>query len=305
MNNSQIKPHSVEDIKQKMLVEYTFQGKIDLHPIQNVKSIENADEGSLAWCSPDREDKEAVIKATKASIIICDPTVSLTKEQLSSKGFFIVENPKLAFSRLLRNIINEEIKSGLHSTATIHPDAVIAESAYVGPNTYIGKCEVGENTVLHGNSFVYDGTKIGKNVVIEAGAILGAEGFGMAKTEKGNWERFPHIGGLEIHDFVEIGAGTTIDRGSLGNTIIGEGTKVSKSAHISHNVVIGKNCLITGCVSIAGSTKIGNNVWISPNATILNKLNIGNNVFISIGATVTQDIKDNHQAIGRKILPKT
>ncbi|MAO65799.1 MAG: UDP-3-O-(3-hydroxymyristoyl)glucosamine N-acyltransferase [Balneola sp.] len=296
---------TLEDLKQNLLVDFDFRGNADIDFVDNVKSISEANEHSVVWCSPDREDKQELVEKTKAHLIICDDSIQFTDALLKEKGFFVVKNPKLAFTRLLRNIASENFEPGIHQTATIHPEAEIADSVYVGPNSYIGKCTIGENSILHGNNFVYDGTSIGNGVVIEAGAILGAEGFGLAKTDEGAWERFPHIGGLEIHDRVEIGAGTTIDRGTLDNTIIGEGTKISKSAHISHNVRIGKNCLITGCVAISGSTTIGDNVWISPNATILNKLTIGNNVFISMGATVTQDIKDNFQALGRKILPKT
>jgi UDP-3-O-[3-hydroxymyristoyl] glucosamine N-acyltransferase len=297
--------YTLEELKQKLSVEFEFHGNIEDNYIDNFKSILDADEHSLVWCSPHRNDKQQLVEKTTARLIICDDSIELTESLLKEKGFFVVKNPKLAFSRLLRNIVSEKIQPGIDETATIHPEAQISKSAYIGPNTYVGKCVIGEHSILHGNNFVYDGTTIGENVVVEAGAILGAEGFGMAQTEDGEWERMPHIGGLEINDRVEIGAATTIDRGTMENTVIGEGTKISKSAHVSHNVRIGKNCLITGGVMISGSTTIGDNVWISPNATVLNKLNIGNNVFISIGATVTQDIKDNFQALGRKILPKT
>tara|TARA_R110001599_G_scaffold150929_2_gene335185 strand:- start:41520 stop:42422 length:903 start_codon:yes stop_codon:yes gene_type:complete len=295
---------TLEDINEKLSVSFKFKGNNELEYVDNFKSILDADEYSIVWCSPDKENKLELISQTAAKLIICDNTVQLNASLLEEKGFIIVENPKLAFTRLMRSVFPVNSETGIHKSATIHPDAQIASSAYVGPNTYVGKCKIGKNTVLQGNNYVYDNTTIGDEVVIEAGAILGAEGFGMAKTDEGKWERLPHIGGLEIHDHVEVGAATTIDRGTLDNTVIGAGTKISKSVHISHNVQIGKDCLITGCVAIAGSTTIGDNVWISPNATLLNKLKIGNNVFISVGATVTQDIKDNFQALGRKILPK-
>ena len=296
---------TLEDLKNKLSSEFVFRGNEEVDFLDNFKAILDANRHSVVWCSPARDDKQVLVEQTDARIIICDDSIKFTDALLQEKGFFVVKNPKLAFSRLLRRFVSERYKPGIHETATIHPEAQVSETAYIGPNTYIGKCTIGENSILHGNNFVYDGTSIGNEVVIEAGVILGAEGFGLSKNENGAWERFPHIGGLEIHDRVEIGAGTTIDRGTLDNTVIGEGSKISKSAHISHNVRIGKNCLITGCVAISGSTTIGDDVWISPNATILNKLNIGNNVFISVGATVTQDIKDNFQALGRKILPKT
>jgi UDP-3-O-[3-hydroxymyristoyl] glucosamine N-acyltransferase len=295
---------TLENIKKALSVDFEFKGNSNLDYVDNFKSIIDADEHSIVWCSPDKENKLELISQTASKLIICDSTVQLNESLLEKKGFIIVENPKLAFTRLMRRIFPAKTESGIHKSATVHPEAEIASSAYIGPNTYIGKCRIGKNTVLQGNNYVYDNTTIGDEVIIEAGAILGAEGFGMAKTDDGKWERLPHIGGLEIHDHVEIGAATTIDRGTLDNTVIGAGTKISKSVHISHNVQIGKDCLITGCVAIAGSTTIGNNVWISPNATLLNKLKIGNNVFISVGATVTQDIEDNFQALGRKVLPK-
>ncbi len=304
MNTQQFEPLTLDTIKQMIRDEFDYIGYSEPCLIKNIKSIEKADSNSLVWCSPNRSDKQNVIENTSALLIICDSSVKFSDTLVSKKGFIIVENPKLVFTRLVRTICSEQIKPGIHPSATIHHEAKISKTAYIGPNSYIGKCEVGDYSVLHGNNFVYDGTTIGEKVVIEAGAILGAEGFGLAKSTDGIWERFPHIGGLEIHDNVEIGAATTIDRGTLENTVIGKGTKISKSVHISHNVIIGKNCLITGSASIAGSTRIGDDVWISPNSTILNKLSIGNNVFISVGATVTQNIGDNQQAIGRKILPK-
>ncbi len=286
-------------------VDYEIHGNTEVNYVDNFKSITDANEHSVVWCSPSRDNKQQLAEETSARVVICDKSVNLTEDLLNHKCFIVVNNPKLVYTRLLRAVVSADISPGIHGTAVIHEEARISESAYIGPNTYIGKCSVGDNTILHGNNFVYDGTTIGKDVVIEAGAILGAEGFGLAKDDDGSWERMPHIGGLEIHDRVEIGAGTTIDRGTMDNTVIGEGTKISKSAHISHNVRIGRNCIITGCVAISGSTTIGDNVWISPNATLLNKLKIGNDVFISVGATVTQNIKDGYQALGRKILPKS
>jgi UDP-3-O-[3-hydroxymyristoyl] glucosamine N-acyltransferase len=296
---------TLSEIKKKLSVDFEFQGNDNVDYIDNFRSIFDANEHSVVWCNPGREDKQELVENTNARLIICDDSIHLTNNLLREKGFIVVKNPKLAFSRLLRKIVSAKFQPGIHKSASIHPEAKIAKTAYIGPNTYVGKCTVGEYSILHGNNYVYDDTIIGNNVVIEAGVILGAEGFGLARNDTGEWERLPHIGGLEIHDRVEIGAGTTIDRGTLDNTVIGAGTKVSKSVHISHNVRIGKNCLITGCATIAGSTTIGDNVWISPNATVLNKLSIGNNVFISAGAVVTQNIKDNFQALGRKILPKT
>lgn len=300
-----MKKITLDELTDMLSGDYEIHGNSEVGSIDNFKSITDADERSIVWCSPSGDNKQQLVEETSARVVICDKSIHLTQGLLNQKCFIVVNNPKLVYSRLLRAVVSADVSPGIHETAVVHEEAQVSDSAYIGPNTYIGKCTIGDNTILHGNNFVYDGTVIGNDVVIEAGAILGAEGFGLAKDDDGSWERMPHIGGLEIHDRVEIGAGTTIDRGTMDNTVIGAGTKISKSAHVSHNVRIGKNCIITGCVAISGSTTIGDNVWISPNATLLNKLTIGNDVFISVGATVTQDIKDCYQALGRKVLPRS
>ncbi len=299
-----MKKHSVQEILDRIHTDYEFQGNSSIDYLDNIRSISDANEHSIVWCHPKREDKQQLIEKTAGRLIICDHSINRTSRLLKEKGFILVDNPKLTLSRLMKTIYDGRSDPGIHTTTTVHPDACIAGSAFIGPNCFIGMCTVGEDVIIHGNCFLYDGTTVGNNVVIEAGVILGAEGFGFAQNEKDEWERVTHIGGLEIHDDVEIGAGTTIDRGTLDNTIIGKGTKVSKSVHISHNVKIGKDCLITGCSTIAGSTTVGDRVWISPNATVLNKLSIGNDVFISAGAVVSHDIPDGFQALGRKVLPR-
>jgi UDP-3-O-[3-hydroxymyristoyl] glucosamine N-acyltransferase len=294
----------LNEIKAKIQADFEFIGNDNIDYIDNFRSIFEADEHSIVWCHPKREDKLKLIEETASRLIICDRSVQISNELAKSKAFICVDEPRLVYSRLLRSLVAVHYKPGIHASSVIHEKAQIADSVHIGPNCYIGECVIGEQSVIHGNSYIYDGVSIGQEVIIEAGVILGAEGFGLVQDENKEWERIPHIGGLELHDKVEIGAGTTIDRGTLENTVIGRGTKVSKSVHISHNVKIGENCIITGCATIAGSTCIGNNVWISPNTTILNKLSIGNDVFIAAGTTVSQNIQDGFQAIGRKILPK-
>jgi UDP-3-O-[3-hydroxymyristoyl] glucosamine N-acyltransferase len=298
-----MKKFTLEEITNNLRVEYSIKGTREIDYIDNFKSIAEADSHSLVWCSPDRKDKQELVNQTQARLIICDDSIELTAANLNRKCLIAVKNPRHVFSSLLRSITSSAYQPGIHPSAIIHPEAQIAGSAHIGPNTYIGKCRIGSHSIVHGNAYFYDNTSIGEGVTIEAGVILGAEGFGMTRDDEGNWERFPHLGGVEIRDRVEIGAGTSIDRGTLGNTIIGKGTKISKMVHISHNVITGTDCIITGGALIAGSTTIGDRVWISPNATILNKLEIGNDVFIATGAVVTQNIKDGFQAIGRKIMP--
>lgn len=132
--------------------------------------------------------------------------------------------------------------------------------------------------------------KMGKNVTIHQNCVIGAEGFGYEKLDDGTWIHVPHIGGITIGDDVEIHAMTIIDRGTVGDTIIGDGTKIDKHCHIGHNSRIGRNCVICSGVLICGSVTIGDNVWISPHATVINKATIANNVFIGLHANVIKSV---------------
>lgn len=304
-NSPMITPSLLNDILASLSDEYERVGSSENHRIEQVCSIEQATSNSIVWCHPSRPEKAKAIEDTLAQVVICDRGIEWDGTVQPEKTLIKVEDPKRVFTRLVRQMMSGAYAPGIHATSTVHPEADIHESVHIGPNCYVGKCVIGEGSQIHGNSFIYDGVQLGKEVVIEASVVLGAEGFGLANTEEGGWERFPHLGGLVIGDRVEVGAGSTIDRGAIQDTIIGEGTKISKQVHISHNVQVGKHCLITGGVSIAGSTVVGDFVWISPGVTILNKVRIGNHAFIAIGATVTQSIPDYYQAIGRKIIPKT
>ncbi|MEL0011052.1 MAG: UDP-3-O-(3-hydroxymyristoyl)glucosamine N-acyltransferase [Bacteroidota bacterium] len=299
-----IEPTLLSDLLARLIDDYERVGSLKDHRIDQVCSIEDASTSSIVWCHPARADKNEIIAATRAQVVVCDGEVEWNETVQPEKTLIKVDDPKRVFSRLVRQMMSQQYQAGIHPTSTIHPEAKIHPSVYIGPHCSIGKCNIGEGSQIHGNTFIYDGVQIGSEVVLEAAVVLGAEGFGLANTEEGGWERFPHLGGLIIHDRVQIGAGSTIDRGAIQDTVIGEGTKISKQVHISHNVQVGKHCLITGGVSIAGSTVVGDFVWISPGATILNKVKIGDHAFVAIGAVVTQSIPDHHQAIGRKIIPK-
>ena len=301
-------PFFLDEVLDVLAIPYSREGLADNHELHTVAFINDLDYKSskkaITWCHPNADNKQEIVEKTRATVIVCDKSVVLSSKMKSMKTLIKVQNPKLTFTRMIRSITMDQNEPGVHPSCVVHPEAEINASASIGPNCTIGKCIIGAKTNIHGNCYLYDGVEIGEEAVIEAGVVLGAEGFGLAKTSEGAWERFPHLGGVRLSNRVQVGAGSTIDRGAIQNTVIGEGTKISKAVHISHNVQIGNHCLITGAVSIAGSTTIGDHVWISPGATILNKLSIGNHAFGAIGATVTQSIPDNYQAIGRKILPK-
>ncbi len=272
--------------------------------ITHIKTLEDADEGSLVWISPHTENISDLIKHIEASVIIAGEKTPVTDELAGDKTLILTENPKLAFIHVLKNFFTGKESYSIHPSATIHPLASLAGKIGIGANSYVGHCKIGNNTILRGNNYVYDECHIGNNVIVEAGVILGSDGFGYARDRDNNWIRFPHIGKLIIYDNVEIGANSTIDKGAIGNTVIGSGTKISRNVNISHNCQIGNNCLIASNTTISGSVTVGNNVWIGPNSSILDKVTIGSGAEIGIGSIVTSDVPENSKVLINRIISR-
>jgi UDP-3-O-[3-hydroxymyristoyl] glucosamine N-acyltransferase len=172
----------------------------------------------------------------------------------------------------------------------------------MGNNDLGAGCDVGEDACLFPNVVLYRGTKIGRRVVIHAGTVIGSDGFGYVLDE-GRHRKVLHLGNVIIGDDVEIGANTAIDRGALGATVIGEGTKIDNLVHIAHNVVIGRNCLIMGQVGFAGSTRLGDYVIIASQSGIADHLNLGNQVIVGAKSGVMRDVPDGGRVLGTPALP--
>jgi len=237
--------------------------------------------------------------------------VSSKHVNLSSTNLIVVENPMLAFALIAEKLNPASVLSGIHPDASVDPTANIDTSAYVGAQSVIGAgvkinagvtveascvigqdCVIGENSRLHAHVTISDKTIIGKNAIIYSGAVIGSDGFGMA-NDQGRWIKIPQLGIVEIGDDVEIGANTTIDRGALDNTVIGNGVKLDNQIQIAHNVKIGDHTAIAGCVGIAGSTVIGQYCTIAGGVGITGQLEITDNVHITAMSLVTQSISES------------
>lgn len=275
----------VNDIASILNAEITGDGCVE---ISGVASLEKAVSGELSFLEKD------TALVTDASAVIVPKSFSGEAAVTLIK----VDNPKIAFSRIAREIVPEKKKNGRDDSAIISPTAQV-HAAYIGPHVSIGDASVieegselhagvrigegvtiGKFTILRPNCVIYDGAVIGSNCVIHAGTVIGSDGFGYVTDDRKEHHQFPQFGSVVLEDNVEIGAGCCVDRGSLGVTEIGEGTKIDNLVQIAHNVQIGKRVLIAAQTGIAGSSTIEDDVIIG------GQVGIGDHVTIRSGAVL-------------------
>jgi len=274
-------------------------GEIVEFSIRNISSVKNTTNHSLDWISIDNSNKLSYAENSNAKVLICDESVPFSQKLANQSKILIhVADPKYCILEIGQHFFVERPKPNIDISAKIHIDAVIGKNAFIGANVVIGACKIGENVVIHPNVVINDPVIIGNNVTIDPGAVLGYDGFGYEKDNNGNLTQFPQLGMLIIHDNVEIGANTCIDRGALSDTIIGYNTKINNLCHIAHNVVIGKNVIITAQVNISGSTTIEDDVWVAPNSTFRGHQTIGKGATIGMGSVVTKNVPSGETWFG-------
>ena len=256
---------------------------------------------------------EVLASRTKASF--CITTSSLKHILPKTCNKIIVDNVLIATSKITKIFYPDSVTDDFdNSVKNIEKSSYKKKVKYgknvlIGENVKIGKkCLIGHNTILESNIIIGDNCSIGSNVIIRNsiinnsvnildGCVIGKKGFGFFPNDKKNI-RYPHIGIVIIGDDSEIGCGSTIDRGSMSNTIIGKNSYLDNQIHIAHNNKIGDNCIIAGQVGFAGSSTLGNNVMIGGQSGISGHLTIGNNVQIAGGSGVIKNIPDNTRVMG-------
>ena len=287
--------------------------------VSKLSKIEEGFEGSLTFLANPKYTN--YIYTTNASVTIVNK--SFVAENKIKTTLIKVEDAYEAFSKLLEyyNQVKNN-KEGIESPVYISDSARYGESIYLGAFAYIGEnvvigdhvkifpnAYIGDNVTIDDNTSVFSGAKIysetiiGKNCVIHSGAIIGADGFGFAPNGNGVYKKVPQIGNVILEDFVDVGAATTIDRATLGSTIIRKGVKLDNQIQIAHNVEIGKNTVIAAQTGIAGSTKIGENCQIGGQVGIVGHITIGNNVKIQAQSGIGRHVKDNEVLQGSPAIP--
>jgi len=293
-----MKAIKLDKIIKKINDDFSISGNAHSKTIDNTTTPAAANKKSLIWLKSSEKILEH-LNNTAAEVIICRKDFDVPVEFLKSKCFIKVENPKLTFLRLVDYFFSEKPVYKIHSSAIISPNAKVNKKVSIGPHTFIGgEVVIGKGTIIRGNCFISNKVIIGQNVFINAGVVIGSEGFGYSRNDKGELEKFPHIGGVIIEDEVEIGANTCIDRGTLGDTIIRKGAKVDNLVHVAHNVDIGKHSLVIANTMIGGSTVIGDECWVAPSVSLMNGIKIGNKSTIGMSALVTKDIPEGETWAG-------
>ena len=255
-----------------------------------VAPISRAQEMEITFCNEKGGKARSLIKNVNEATILVNEDLQLDKDLNHSKLIF-VKDPRLSLARILRVLFEVQIKPQIHPTAVISKTARIGKNTFIGPCTTIGdNVSIGNDCEIHGNVTLYPNTIIGNRVKIHSGTVIGSEGFGFQINEEGIYESIPHIGGVILENDITIGSNTSIDRGTIDDTVIKKGVKIDNLVHIAHNVIIEENSRIVACAEISGSTTIGKNSWVGPNTTISDKLKIGDSTDIKLGSTVVRDL---------------
>ena len=294
-----------------------LEGEVEGNPEVEVSKLSKIEEGipeSLSFLSNPKYTQ--YIYTTKASVVIVDK--NFKAENKISTTLIRVDDAYKSFSKLLEYYNQVKMnKTGIEQPVFISESANYGKNIYIGafayisdnvkigdnvkiyPNVYIGdNVIIANNVTLFSGAKIYSDTQIGDNCVIHSSAILGADGFGFSPNEKGEFIKVPQTGNVIIEENVDIGAATSIDRATLGSTIIRKGVKLDNQIQIAHNVEIGENTVIAAQTGIAGSTKIGENCMIGGQVGIAGHLSIGNNVRIQAQSGIGRNVNDNETLQG-------
>lgn len=294
-----------------------LKGSIEGDPtakVTTVAAIEEAGEGTLAFLANPKYEK--YLYQTNASIVLLNKDFTLKQEVKPT--IIRVDDAYQAFAALLQMYEQSKPqKQGIDERVSVGASASIGENVYLGAFTAIGEnakignnvkiypnCSIGDNVtigdgaVIHAGVNVYHDCSIGARCIIHSGVVVGSDGFGFAPQDTSDYQKIPQVGNVIIEDDVEIGANTTIDRATMGSTIIRKGVKIDNLVQVAHNVEIGENTVVVAQVGIAGSTKIGKNCMFAGQVGIVGHITIGDNVKIAAQSGVSGNVKDNEILLG-------
>ena len=294
------------------LIGGNYNGPRDLR-VKGVAPLADASEQQISFLSNPKY--AADLARTRAAAVIVG-------EDVQGERYIRVKNPYFAMASVVTKwFASRPAPRGLSPMAAIAGSAKLGRNVVIGPFTTIAEdvvigddvtiyqgvsieagSSIGDGTIIYPQVSIYERSRIGKRCIIHSGAIIGADGYGFA-TEKGRHHKIPQIGIVRIEDDVEIGAGTCVDRAALGETVIGEGTKIDNLVQIAHNVKIGKHCLLVSQSGIAGSTELGDYVVIAGQSGVSGHAKVGSQVQIAAKSAVLEDVPDRTKVMGIPAIP--
>ena len=314
----------VEKLKQGQSIVIDF--KIKTNPdILTAASLEKAKENDISFLDNNSPlNLRDLIKTSKASALLLPANDNDIIELANKLSFdwILLKNPKVAFAETLNFLYPSEIeREGIHKSAVIGQNVRIGSGVSIGANVCIGdnteigagtiihpgavvyrKVSIGVKNLIHANSVIHSGSKLGDECVINANAVIGGEGFGFVPTSNG-WKKMPQVGIVILKNKVEVGSGSTIDRPSVGETIIGEDTKIDNLVQIGHGVTTGKGCAMAAQVGIAGGAQIGDGVILAGQVGVSNRVKIGDRVIASSKTGIVSNIEPGKVVSGFPAIP--
>ena len=284
-------------------------------PIYGIAKIDEAGPRDLTFLTNPKYTKK--LAASHAGALLANPGVTWDRPVMQ------VKDPYVALGKLLELFYPEPevVKSGIHPTAVLEESITLGQNVRIGALCWVGQncliednvtlyprvvvypgVSIGEGSLIHAGVVIRENVQIGKRVIIQNGAVIGSDGFGFA-ADAGEFRKIPQVGTVIIEDDVEIGANTTIDRATMGKTIIRRGTKLDNLIQIAHNVEIGENTVIAAQTGVSGSTKIGNQCRIAGQVGFVGHITIGNRVMIGAQSGVPHNIPDGEIYSGYPAMP--
>ena len=273
--------------------------------IEGAAGLDDAKAGRVTFLANPRYTPR--VKTTEASAIYVGKNVEVNRDGIA---ILRAKDPYLAYTRALRLFYPDPaISPSIHPSAVIEPSAQISENVWIGPCSVIGprvrigagvriypnvtiyeEVNIGNNSVIHAGVVIRERTRIGERVIIHNNVVVGCDGFGYAKDEERHWLKIPQAGRVVIEDDVEIGAGTTIDRASVGESRIGRGSKIDNLVQVGHSCTIGEDTLLCAQVGLAGSSHVGDRVVLAGQAGVAGHLTIGNDAVITAKSATSHDV---------------
>lgn len=271
--------------------------------IVGVSAISGPRDHSLTYWRYEVPIPEDILRQLPESVVLAISDPELIDTSMWSGVLLICSDPRAAFAFAARRVSGEVAMSGVHPSSVVDESARIDETAYIGPMCVIGRASIGANVIIEPGCVIGDNVVVLQDVQIGAHCVIGGVGFGYVRTPKGESIRVPHLGGVVIHRGAHLGSLVAVDRGTVGDTIIGEEARIDNLVHVAHNVRIGARAMIIAGAEISGSVIIGEDCWVAPQACIREKLVIGSRSVIGLGSVVVKDVPEESTVMGNPARP--